>query len=219
LHDLALTRQQHAVLLQVRRQAHRFLRGRGRDHGLGAVRESGDHGGGGPQHVDDDDAPASEISCVQAERREVDGDVHAGFLRSCGSRSRNIVSTVPAMKSGWRRTRPRKGIVVVTPSMINESSACRIRARASGRVLPCTRTAGPPGGWYAVMVPGDGWKLRAGSSALTRHSMAWPRRRWPFITNDNGSPAATRICSFTRSKFVHISVTGCSTWMRVFISM
>src|SRR5438034_4338783 len=70
-----------------------------------------------------------------------------------------------------------------------------------------TRTPGPPGGWYAVMSPGEGWKLRAGSSAFTRHSMACPRRRWPFRTNDSGSPAATRICSFTRSKFVHISVT------------
>ena len=35
----------------------------------------------------------------------------------------------------------------------------------------------------------------------------------------SGSPAATRICSFTRSKLVTISVTGCSTWIRVFISM
>ena len=35
----------------------------------------------------------------------------------------------------------------------------------------------------------------------------------------SGSPAATRICSFTRSKPVTISVTGCSTWIRVFISM
>ena len=32
-------------------------------------------------------------------------------------------------------------------------------------------------------------------------------------------PAAVRICSNTRSMSVIISVTGCSTWMRVFISM
>ena len=36
---------------------------------------------------------------------------------------------------------------------------------------------------------------------------------------DSFSPAATRICSFTRSIPVTSSVTGCSTWMRVFISM
>jgi hypothetical protein len=33
------------------------------------------------------------------------------------------------------------------------------------------------------------------------------------------SPAAIMICAFTRSTSVTISVTGCSTWMRVFISM
>ena len=37
--------------------------------------------------------------------------------------------------------------------------------------------------------------------------------------NDSRSPAATRNCSATRSMPVTISVTGCSTWMRVFISM
>ena len=82
-----------------------------------------------------------------------------------------------------------------------------------------TRTPGPPGGWYAVIVPGDGWKLRYGSSAFTRHSIACPRSRLPFIFSVSLSPAATRICSFTRSKLVTISVTGCSTWIRVFISM
>src|SRR5258706_16144792 len=44
------------------------------------------------------------------------------------------------MKSGWRITRPRNGIVVVTPSMINESSAWRMRASASVIVHGNTRT-------------------------------------------------------------------------------
>jgi hypothetical protein len=35
----------------------------------------------------------------------------------------------------------------------------------------------------------------------------------------SGEPAAILICSLTRSMPVIISVTGCSTWMRVFISM
>jgi hypothetical protein len=34
-----------------------------------------------------------------------------------------------------------------------------------------------------------------------------------------GLPPAIRICSFTMSTPVTISVTGCSTWTRVFISM
>ncbi len=40
-----------------------------------------------------------------------------------------------------------------------------------------------------------------------------------FWVKGSGSPAAIRICSFTRSMPVIISVTGCSTWIRVFISM
>jgi hypothetical protein len=76
-----------------------------------------------------------------------------------------------------------------------------------------------------VIVPGDGANV-TGSSALIRNSIAWPRGFQPAPSpssgvgpKESGSPAATRICSFTRSKLVTISVTGCSTWMRVFISM
>ena len=67
------------------------------------------------------------------------------------------------------------------------------------------------------MTPGLGWKPRAGSSALMRTSMACPcgsRSR-----SSTFSPAATRICSFTRSVRVMSSVTGCSTWIRQFTSM
>jgi hypothetical protein len=35
----------------------------------------------------------------------------------------------------------------------------------------------------------------------------------------SGLPAAISSCHFTRSTPLTISVTGCSTWMRVFISM
>ena len=51
-----------------------------------------------------------------------------------------------------------------------------------------------------------------------RHSIAWPRRTTSSWRSDSGSPAATRICSRTRSTPVTSSVTVCSTWMRVFIS-
>ncbi|CFO81224.1 Uncharacterised protein [Bordetella pertussis] len=68
------------------------------------------------------------------------------------------------------------------------------------------------------MRPGLGTK-RNGSSALIRHSRAWPLNwmsRWRSV---NFSPAAIRICCWTTSTPVISSVTGCSTWIRVFISM
>ncbi len=57
------------------------------------------------------------------------------------------------------------------------------------------------------------------SSALMRHSIAWPRNWMSSCLNGSFSPAATSSCVFTRSIPVMSSVTGCSTWMRVFISM
>ncbi len=68
------------------------------------------------------------------------------------------------------------------------------------------------------MRPGHGVNLY-GSSALMRHSMAWPRSSMSRWRNGSFSPAAMRICFCTMSMPVTISVTGCSTWMRVFISM
>ena len=67
------------------------------------------------------------------------------------------------------------------------------------------------------MRPGDGAKV-TGSSALMRTSIAWPRGRMSGPIR-SGSPAASRICSRTRSTPNTSSVTVCSTWMRVFISM
>jgi hypothetical protein len=40
-----------------------------------------------------------------------------------------------------------------------------------------------------------------------------------FCVNCSFSPEAISSCAFTRSMPVISSVTGCSTWMRVFISM
>jgi hypothetical protein len=40
-----------------------------------------------------------------------------------------------------------------------------------------------------------------------------------LLLDRSAAPSATRICSRIRSMSVIISVTGCSTWMRVFISM
>ena len=58
--------------------------------------------------------------------------------------------------------------------------------------------------------PGLGAKVK-GSSALMRHSIAWPRNSSSSCVTDSGLPAAMRICSRTRSTPVIASVTGCST--------
>ena len=60
---------------------------------------------------------------------------------------------------------------------------------------------------------------RAGSSAQIRASTACPVRVMSSWPKGSGSPAATRSCHSTRSRPVISSVTGCSTWRRVFISM
>ncbi len=60
---------------------------------------------------------------------------------------------------------------------------------------------------------------RAGKERMMRHSMAWPLMVTSSWDTLKGSPAATRICSLIRSILVTISVTGCSTWILVFISM
>ena len=80
------------------------------------------------------------------------------------------------------------------------------------------RIPGPPGGWNELISPGDGTKVK-GFSAVIRASMLQPWIRRSSCRNGSGSPAAIRICSFTRSIPVMFSVTGCSTWTRVFISM
>ena len=74
-------------------------------------------------------------------------------------------------------------------------------------------------GTGSVILPGDGRKFLSGSSALMRTSMAAPRLCTSACVSRNGSPCAMRIISRTRSMPVIISVIGCSTWMRVFISM
>ncbi len=136
------------------------------------------------------------------------------------------------------------GMVVCTPgpAIRNSASARSIRSSASSRsgaqqttfassesycggtFQPArpwvsTRTNGPPGGTNSARVPGAGAKSRAGSSALTRHSTATPRGTRSSWDIRSASPEATRICSATRSTPYTASVTGCSTWMRQFISM
>ena len=62
-------------------------------------------------------------------------------------------------------------------------------------------------------------KFSAGSSALMRNSMAWPSMRTSSCCSGSPSPAAMRMPVLTMSTPLTISVTQCSTWTRVFISM
>mmetsp|Transcript_20450 Transcript_20450/g.48692 ORF Transcript_20450/g.48692 Transcript_20450/m.48692 type:complete len:295 (+) Transcript_20450:1225-2109(+) len=85
--------------------------------------------------------------------------------------------------------------------------------------LPKPNLAHPAGTSHLASVPDAGRKSRAGFSAYSRASMAWPSARRSSCENGRRSPAATRSCSSTRSSPVIASVTGCSTCRRVFISM
>ena len=58
------------------------------------------------------------------------------------------------------------------------------------------------------MRPGEGRNRAEASSALMRHSKAWPRGATSSWAIDSGSPAATRTCSRTRSMPQTISVIG-----------
>ncbi len=80
------------------------------------------------------------------------------------------------------------------------------------------RTPGIDGNFASNTGPMAGKKPLAASSAYTRHSMAWPCCRMSSCRQGRRAPPAMRICACTRSMPVTISVTGCSTWMRVFIS-
>ena len=72
-----------------------------------------------------------------------------------------------------------------------------------------------------VTVPGEGAKLAGGILGVDAalDGVALPSATSSWLEVAASRPAAMRICSLTRSMPVTISVTGCSTWMRVFISM
>ena len=102
--------------------------------------------------------------------------------------------------------------------------ACRERCRSGaaprspGPQWVSTRTPGPAGDAEVVESgPAPGRKSRSGSSALMRHSMAWPLASAQPVRREQ-APAATRSCSATRSRPVTSSVTGCSTCRRAFSS-
>ena len=93
------------------------------------------------------------------------------------------------------------------------------RRRADGCRRGPGRARGRPRDRRLRSRPGVGWKPRAGSSALMRHSRLAPSNLTSDCSSASVSLAAIRSCSRTRSRPVRISVTGCSTWRRAFISM
>ena len=164
----------------------------------------------------------------------------AGF-RPALCRSKKSVSVAPAWKSGWANTRAKKWQLRVTPNITVSCNAWRMREIAKSRLAPCTtnlasiesksaltvapcitplsnRTPGPWGSCRSNTLPVSGTKPASASSAKMRHSMALPCHCTCSCRRGNASPWATRNCHSTKSKPVTISVTGCSTCRRVFIS-
>ena len=164
-----------------------------------------------------------------------------GGVQPAYSRVISWVSARPAATDGSPRSVARNSALVVTPRTASSRRAPRRRAMAPVRSGACATTLairasysggttlpddtpasqrmpGPAGSTNASMRPGEGANARAGSSAQMRASTAWPRTSRSSWRNGSGSPAAIAICSWTRSTPQTISVTGCSTWRRVFIS-
>ena len=166
----------------------------------------------------------------------------AGRAIAAQCSSMNPVCVAPAANAGCARTSCRKARFVVGPRMTVSRSATRSRRTATSRSGPqrgelreqrvvldraprcrsrCRSRRARPGPWARAAAgsrPALGRKPAAGSSAHTRTSMAWPRLVTSAWANPSGSPRATRSCAATRSMPVTHSVTGCSTWRRVFIS-
>ncbi len=125
--------------------------------------------------------------------------------------------TTTAISSRARRSRarasPRSAPQAITFAIIESYSG----GISSPSPMPVsTRIPGPVGSDISSTLPGAGAKPRAGSSALSRASIACPRSAGG--SPSSRPPVATWIWSLTRSAPVVISVTGCSTCRRVLTS-
>ena len=87
------------------------------------------------------------------------------------------------------------------------------RVDAHGSAPFCRRAQVPQRAGGGQEVPWPGSRRRCAPRSRGRSN------RSSFCFSGSGSPAATRSCHSTRSSPVIISVTGCSTCRRVFISM
>ena len=140
--------------------------------------------------------PPASASCAP---KSTSMRTYAGSFSRSVSRSRNFVSTSPALKSRVphhaREKRDRRRHALDDESSRARAACARAlpRGRVPGRsawraasrstAAPCSRRRRACRGARRAArrmerrrsCPGDGWKLRAGSSAFTRHSMTWPR--------------------------------------------
>ena len=137
----------------------------------------------------------------------------------CGSRS----------ASSRRRSGTRRGRAASVPDRVLPVGAAhdqlrdhRVVERRDDRAPATpesTRTPGP--GRLAVGGDRPGRRQEAvrGILGVDPAPIACPLERICSCVNSSGSPRAICICARTRSMPVTSSVTVCSTWMRVFISM
>ena len=174
---------------------------------------------------------------------ETTDSVNSSARCASSSDSTSPWQVAPSMKHGCSSKRAWKPSSVGGPSIRNSSSArsMRLRARLAVGVVDdqlgdhrvvetgdlvsraharVDAHTGPARLAYAVISPGAGRKplrdVLCVDAALDR--MPAEARRPPAAARA-ARPAAIRICSRTRSSPVTSSVTVCSTWMRVFISM
>src|SRR5258708_6435399 len=120
-----------------------------------------------------------------------------------------------------RALHPRDGLrpVAAPGDDLREQRVVERRDLVALQQCVSSRIPGPAGGSHVVSTPVDGLKFWSASSALMRHSIAWPFTQICSSEKLSGLPSASAICSFTRSMPVTASVTVCSTWMRAFTSM
>ena len=159
-------------------------------------------------------------------------------------RSARPVSRRPAWTSGSASSARRKATLVGTPRI----DRVRQRGVQAAQRAGAVRAPGDDLGQHRVVGAGDGrrpgrgrsrpgragrsaraaparCRRSAGSRAPGPRRRRGPRRRGRRSparrpgANGSRSPAATRSCHSTRSRPETSSVTGCSTWSRVFISM
>ena len=153
------------------------------------------------------------------------GTRRSSSMRRCSG----IVVLMPSTRSA-RRAPSRAAARAAGAVAARGRSASRPASRsAAGRATPRRRRrpSAPthraprrPGGTSRVIGPGSGRKPASGSSALMRNSIACPRKRDAVLASGPAArPRRSGSARTTRSTPVTISVTGCSTCSRVFISM
>ena len=135
--------------------------------------------------------------------------------RPCSRARGSASASMRAASRGWA---PRR-----SPWRASRRSASRPRCRT--RSPESRRRPGPVEQVELAETPGTSNVSARRSAAASRapgpRRRGGPRSRDPWvspITRSSGRPSATASCSSTRSTPCTGSVTGCSTWSRVFIS-